>query len=311
MSYTREVRESLARGIPEKACCARAELIALLRCAGSVGFMGAGRYSVEIDLEGEKLALHAESVALRHFEVRASLITASSARLGGLTKHRLAYEGGDAVELLKAISYLDEGSPFGVRSTPPSDALRRECCRRSYLRGAFIGSGSVSEPAKAYGIEFSLPDGREAERVAAILGRGEMRANIVARKGRAVVYVKDGEMVIKALNMMGAHKAALDITNERILKGFNNSVNRQVNCDAQNVERSLNAAREQAAAIKLIDRQRGLRSLPKSLREMAALRLGDEAATLEELGAMSEPPISKSGANNRMRRLMRLADELR
>ena len=309
MPYTAEVRAQIARGPSGKPCCARAELTALIRCSGGAAYVGGGRYTVSIDSGSESAMAYLAKKIERFCGADGTMRLHSSARLGGQEKYRLAYDGAGAERILRFIGNEREPSPF--RSAGGGEAgLERECCRRAYLRGAFLGCGRASDPSKAYSLEFSAPDEGEAARIVRVLSRCGVPSSVAPRKRRAVVYLKEGERIATVLALIGAHRASLAVENERILRGIRNSVNRQVICDERNVDRSLAAARAQIGAIRAIERASGLDSLPASLREIAELRLRHEAASYEELGAMLDPPIGKSGVNNRLRRIGKLAEGL-
>jgi len=295
----------------EKRCCARAELTAMLLNGGSVSFRGEGRYAASISAEQAAVARYAGELVQNHTDLWYTLRMKRSARLGGQVRYQLSFDEDQSAELLSWLDLLDPGAPFGLRQSPSQALTRRECCRRAYLGGAFFVCGWVSAPEKAYELEFAAADEHQAEVLIKTLKRCGVNAKSAVRKNQSVVYVKDGDQVATVLGLIGAHGALLELENVRVLKGVRNAVNRQVNCDARNLESSLGAARRQIEDILYIRDHGGLDALPKPLRQIAELRLEHEEATLVDLGAMLEPPIGKSGVNNRLRRLGEIARGLR
>jgi len=195
------------------------------------------------------------------------------------------------------------------RWRPP--ARPRACCRRSYLRGAFLAAGYVVEPRKGYHLEWVLPSADVASRVVAMLADEGIPAGMMTRKGLAVVYVKEADAIAEVLSAIGAHHAMLEFENVRVLKGMRNRVNRLVNAETANVDKMVAAALRQAEAIRALQARGGLERLPAALRAVAEARLAYPYASLKELGERMDPPLSKSAVGHRMRRLMELADLVR
>ena len=185
-----------------------------------------------------------------------------------------------------------------------------ECCRRAFLRGAFLASGSISDPEKSYHLEFVCTTEKKAGQLVEILKRFGLDGKQILRKRSYVVYLKDGEQIVDALNIMGAHIALMEMENVRIVKGIRNTVNRKLNCEMANITKTVTAANKQVADIQFLSGKIGLNALPENLREIARLRLEYPDATLVELGEMLYPPVGKSGVNHRLRKLGNLAKEL-
>ncbi len=183
----------------------------------------------------------------------------------------------------------------------------RSCCRRAYVRGAFLAAGSVSDPQKSYHLEIVCQDERQAHFLTGLLASFEIDARVILRKKYHVLYVKDGTKIVETLNVMGAHIALMDFENMRILKEMRNSVNRKVNCETANIGKTVTAAQRQIDDIKYLMSIDAYDELPEELKEMARLRISHPEATLKELGELSLPPIGKSGVNHRLRKLSRIA----
>ena len=179
------------------------------------------------------------------------------------------------------------------------------------IRGAFLASGSISDPEKGYHFEIVCSDAKRAEQLQTIIRSFSVDAKIVQRKKSHVVYVKEGAQIVDMLAVMEANVALMDLENIRILKEMRNTVNRKVNCEAANINKTVNAAVRQVEDIQLISKTIGFESLSDGLAQIARLRLQYPDATLKELGMMLNPQVGKSGVNHRLRKLSEIADELR
>ena len=185
------------------------------------------------------------------------------------------------------------------------------CCKRAYIRGAFLAAGSVSDPSKSYHFEIVCHEEFMAHRIAEMLLSFNIDAKVIMRKNHYVLYVKDGEGIVEALNVMGAHVALMDFENTRILKEMRNSVNRKVNCETANIGKTITAAQRQIEDIGILMRNPIYKKLPQTLREMAELRMSNPDATLKELGELFTPPLGKSGVNHRLRKLEEAAEAIK
>ena len=193
----------------------------------------------------------------------------------------------------------------------PRGTLKQQCCRRAFVRGAYLCIGSMSNPGKSYHLEFDCIREADAQLLREIIAAFDIPAKIVERKKYYVVYVKEGSAICDMLNIMGAHVSLMDFENQRIVKEVRNSINRKVNCETANITKTVNAAAAQVKDIMLIQEVTGLGDLPKNLREIAELRLEYQEATLQELGNMLTPPVGKSGVNHRLRKLSEIAESMR
>lgn len=184
------------------------------------------------------------------------------------------------------------------------------CCNAAYIRGAFLGGGSMLDPKKRYHMEFDAKHESYAHQIQDILKSLGIAAKITCRKGRYVVYVKEYEAIADILGAMGAVGAAMELYNISIEKEIRNAANRQANCEIANIDKITNAAFQQIECIKKIEKTIGFDELPETLREIAQIRLKYPDESLKELGEHLNPPIGKSGVNHRLKRIMAIADEL-
>lgn len=191
-----------------------------------------------------------------------------------------------------------------------ADITPLDCCRAAYVRGAFLGGGSVSDPKVRYHMEFDVKHEAYAEQLAGMLSEMGINAKITSRKSRFTVYVKEYEAIADVLGAIGAVSSAMELYNVSIEKDIRNSVNRQANCELANIDKTTKTASLQIEAIKKIKKHMSLSELPQTLFEMAELRLKYPEESLKELGERLSPPIGKSGVNHRLKRILEIAEKL-
>lgn len=218
----------------------------------------------------------------------------------------------NALEVLRTVKILDDKPTPDVKLDYINGLITQQtCCKRAFIRGAFLSSGTISDPNKAYHFEIIAKTLRQAEELRDILAFFQVKAKIVSRKNHFVVYLKEGSHIVDILNVMGAHKSLMDLENVRIVKEMRASVNRKVNCETANISKMINASVKQIDDIEYIEKKIGLSNLPKTLGEMATVRLEHPDTPLKELGEYLSTPIGKSGVNHRLRRISEIADKLR
>ena len=287
MSFSAEVKEELAKHISPARHCQMAELSAMLHYAGQYGLMEDGTLTIGFQSENEAV--------LRK----------------GFTLLKKAYNI-DTVIGVKGQKKADLLAIMGDLSGPADTSLLKQaCCRRAFIRGAFLSCGSISDPTKGYHLEFVCNNRTQAEQLQEIIGQFDIEAKIVCRKKYFVVYVKEGAGIVELLNIMEAHVALMNLENLRILKEMRNSINRRVNCEAANIQKTVQASTRQVEDIIYLRDYYGFSRLPDNLREMAEVRLAYPEAALKELGEYLAPPVGKSGVNHRLRKLSELAEKLR
>ena len=182
---------------------------------------------------------------------------------------------------------------------------------KGLIRDAFLQSGSISDPEKFYHLEIVFSEYNDAVQIKKLMESFSLGAKIAMRKGHHVVYLKEGAQIADMLRIMEAPLALMEFENIRILKEMRNSINRQVNCEAANLGKTISAAVKQLEDIKFISSKVGLDNLPESLAETARKRLEYPEATLKELGELMDPPLGKSGVNHRLKNLSAMAEDLR
>ena len=312
MSFSSEVKEELSRQISRSRHCQLAELAAILGFSGRVEGMG----------KECRLAVHTENITLARkyftlmkntFGINGAVSVRQNAYLHKGRTCIVTVWGKEAVDkVMLGMKWVDEQGEFLPRKDLADGRLvQNTCCRRAFVRGAFLSSGSMSDPEKSYHFEIVCPNETKARQMQEMINSFSLDAKIVQRKKCYVVYLKEGSQIVDILNVMEAHVALMNLENVRILKEMRNSVNRQVNCETANINKTVNAAVKQMEDINYIAQTAGLSTLSEGLQEMARLRLQFPEAPLKELGAMLSPPVGKSGVNHRLRKLSSIAEELK
>ena len=305
MSFTAEVKEELSRVELKRQCCQRAELAALVRIEGTLHITGRERFRLEIATETAPVArktiklLHGIYDLKTELTVRRSVLHKTNNYLiTVISQPRLP-------QALHELGILDEAMNLTYGIVPR--LVRRDCCAVSYLRGAFLGGGFVADPHGDFHFELTAETEQLAEDLVALMARFGMHARIIQRRGLHAVYLKGAEPIVTFLALVGAHQALLRTEDVRIFKSMRNEVNRLVNAETANIQKSAEAAMAQLEAIRVLEATRGLASLPPALRELAELRLEHPDVSLRELGELADPPLSKSAVYHRIRRLEELA----
>lgn len=313
MSFSSTAKDELIRLPLGKSCCILSELSALTQTSGSLALRGLGRVQVTYRVENAALARRIFLLLRTQLNITARLHFVQHARLGGRRSCVLTLGDQDSQTLLIALHMMerDEEGNISLKRTAPRHPMTRQCCRRAFLRGAFLGCGSMTNPEKSYHFEWVAEDQSLRQTLAKLLDKSGLPVHEHVRKGQNVMYLKGAQQIADMLALMGASQAVLEMENIRITKQMRAGANRASNCDEHNSEKMLNAADEQIEAIKLISIQRGLFTLPPGLQEIARLRLEHTSLSLNELGQLMDPPVGKSGVNHRMRRLMNIAKEIR
>ena len=311
MSFTSEIKSEIARTLPRTECCAVSEICCALLTSGGISFRGPGRYSVSLETADAAAAKHYYRILRDFFSFEGDISALRTSAFGGRTQYRLTIPSGDVNALLERLCLTDSTALFGIRSVPDESLFRYSCCRRSFLRSAFLMVGSASPPEKAHHVEFACPNEEFAIFVKNLLLFFEFHAKISVRKTRYVVYLKQKEVIADVLRLIGASSATLRYENAMIGKELANRVNRQMNCDDSNIDRTVRASARQLEDIRLIESEVGLDRLPPTLRAYAHSRLANPSLSLSALGETLDPPVTKSGIAARARRLASVADRLR
>lgn len=309
MSFSSKAKNDLARLTSDDRCCHLAELSGILRVSGSLQ-PGPGGMGALLVTENAAVARLIFTLFKKTFGVHAEVLAATNRTLN--KGHTYTVRLTHAEDTLKTLGIIDVNEDgLAIHPGVPGQLLKKSCCRRAYLRGVFLGSGSVSDPEKAYHLEFVTHDPTYAESLKNLINSYELSAKTVARKQNIIVYLKEGDQIVDMLNIIGAHTALMAFEDVRIIKQMRNDVNRIVNCETANLNKTVDAAVRQIHAIETIRNTLGLSSLPDTLAEIAELRLEHTDLTLTELGALLSPPVGKSGVNHRLKKLEKIAQTIK
>lgn len=306
MSFSSEVKEEIANHMGKAPHCKIAEIAGLFAVYGRI--IPGKREKVVVKFSTENL-----TVARKYFILVKKAFDISMEGIATPHQFQMFITNQDEVlRFLKALKIVNESGDFYRGYQLVHELLiQRECCKRAFVRGMFLASGSVTNPNKGYHLEFVAGGRKRAEELQKILHVFQVDAKIVERKKTHVVYLKEGSQIVDILNVMEAHISLMKLENVRIVKEMRNSINRQVNCETANIKKTVSAATKQIDDILYIRDHIGFGSLSKGLEQIATLRITHSEASLKELGEMLDPPIGKSGVNHRLRKLSEMAEELR
>ena len=313
MSFSSKVKEELSKDCNNPRHCCIAETAAIISMCGKVIFDEKDRVRIEIHTENVTVARKYFTLLKKTYNINTDISIRHSSSLNKNRSYVLSVNDDETARKILMTCRLMK--PFGVIeedfSISDSLIIQRECCKRAFLRGAFLAAGSVSDPVKTYHFEIVCLSEAKAKQLQMIMETFNINARVIKRRKYFVVYVKDSSQVVDLLNIMGAYNALMDMENVRIVKDMRNNVNRKVNCETANINKTVSAAVKQIEDIRFIQMSSAFDELPESLQEMAELRVRYPEATLAELGQLLDTPVGKSGVNHRLKKISLFADELR
>lgn len=310
MYFSAECKKELCRLKAEKDCCRLAELSALYTTLGSLNLLGRGRFSIQFGGENMAVCRRVLLLVKQIFAITPQLHYADHARFGGRRSCVITIGPMDSPAVLAALG-MGEVKEDGVSLSSPAPRLpiTRVCCMKAYLRGLFLGGGTLSSPEGDCHMELPCHEESVRQTAARCVQRLNLPIHYSTRHERPYMYWKKAEQVVELLRQLGAPQCAGQLEESHIRRQVFTRVSRSINCDQANVKKTVTAGEQQLALIRRLEEAGRLPSLPPALREMAEMRLAAPEANLNELAAMFHPPLSKSGANNRLRRLAALAKE--
>ncbi len=314
MSFSSTTKNELSRIELGETCCALAELAALVRMNGTIQILGMKRINLKFTTENAAIARRIFSILKMIYDTDVEVMVRRNRQLKKNNNYHIVVNDKKiSNRILEDVGFINKDGTnlFNPRYKMPKKNISKRCCRRSYVRGAFLGGGSISNPEKTYHLEFVTNNEEHAKDLSEIINSFDLNSKIVLRKDNFVVYIKEGEQIVDLLNIIGAHQALLKLEDIRVLKDVRNNINRIVNCETANLGKTIDASMRQIEQIEIIKSHLGLNKLPSNLREIAEVRLDNPDASLKEIGEMLNPPIGKSGVNHRFRKLEQLAEEIR
>lgn len=312
MSFSGNVKEELSEHWSSARHCQIAELAAILGLCGSIIINSRNEYRVKVHTENKAVARKVFTLIKKTFNIESDISIRRNIQKQSVSYSVVVKQHQDALRVLQAVKLIDEHLDGfeEVRIVNPI-VVQQTCCKRAFIRGAFLAAGSMSDPKKAYHFEIVCAAEPMAEQIRELMSSFSMDAKIVQRKKSYVVYLKEGSQIVDILNIMEAHVSLMELENVRILKEMRNTVNRKVNCETANLNKTVSAAVKQLEDITYLRDTIGLEKLSEGLEEVASARLSHPDASLKELGALLSPPVGKSGVNHRLRKLGDLAEKVR
>lgn len=307
MSFAALTKKELTM-VESSPCCEKAEMSALIRMNGSVQLSNK-RIVLDISTENAAIARRIYSLLKKHYQVHTELLVRKKMRLKKNNVYIVRIPA-RVEEILKDLKIVSEGFVFtdGIDES----MVRKNCCKRAYLRGAFMAGGSVNNPeGSSYHLEIASMYEEHCKALVSLADDFHLNARCIERKKGFILYIKEGEKIIEFLNLIGAHQALFKFEDVRIMRDMRNSVNRIVNCETANLNKTISAAVRQIENIKFLEKEIGLDKLPDKLREVAEIRLAHPDINLKEVGEMLKGSVSKSGVNHRLRKIDELAEKLR
>lgn len=307
LSFAAQTKKELTL-IESSPCCEKAELSALIRMNGTVQVSNQ-RIVLDISTENAAIARRIYTLLKKQFHIHTEILVRKKMRLKKNNVYIVRVPS-QVEEVLSQLHIVSEGFQF----TPGIDKriVKNTCCKRAYLRGAFLAGGSVNNPeGPSYHLEIASMYEAHCQALCQLSNRFHLNARCIERKKGFILYIKEGEKIIEFLNVIGAHQALLHFEDVRIMKDMRNSVNRLVNCETANLNKTIGAAVRQIDNIRLLERVIGLENLPEKLREVAEIRLKHPDMNLKEVGGLLKGRVSKSGVNHRLRKIDEMAERLR
>ena len=309
MSFSSDVKEELSTRIDMARHCQIAEFAAIMGMSGRIRRASGKRMQIEMSTENE-IARYKFIVLLEQiFDIDTGdiIYVSKSSRDTTIRIENQEY----VAKILQTLKWADETFDNIEPVFVDPRIVQKDCCKKAFIRGAFIERGSISDPNKFYHYEIVCKYEEDADILMDMLRFFGLDAKVIVRKNSFVVYMKEGNNITDTLNLMGAVVSQMNLYNVMILKGISNDVNRKVNCETANLNKTIEAAVKQIKDIELIRDTVGLDSLSDSLMQVALLRLENPDMSLQGLGELLDPPVGKSGVNHRLRKIGEKADELR
>ncbi|ASN04760.1 DNA-binding protein WhiA [Virgibacillus necropolis] len=308
MSFASEIKKELT-SIEVDSCCTFAELSALIRMNGAIS-VSKQEYLLDVQTENAAIARRIYTLIKSQYDIPVELLVRRKMKL----KKNNVYIVRMKEKVRKLLSDLDIlQEPYTFVRSISSTYIKKSCCKKAYLRGAFLAGGSINNPeTSSYHLEIFNFYQEHNDALCDLLNKFNLSARKLERKSGFITYIKEAEKMTKFLSIIGAHNALFKFEDVRIIRDMRNSVNRIVNCETANLNKTIGAAFRQIENIKLIDQKVGLEELPDKLKEIAELRVQHEDISLKELGELvTTGKISKSGVNHRLKKIDQYADKIR
>lgn len=311
MSFSLEIKEELETRIDTAKHCQIAEFAAIMAFCGKVRRMTGGLMGLELTTENEVVRRKVVELAIKAFSASEESFEVEYEGKNNRIINIFINDEKLIAKILMAIKWCDDNFTVVEPVFVNHRIIQKECCKRAFIRGAFLAAGSISDPNKSYHYEIVCEYEEDAVQMQELLKFFNLDAKIIQRKRNYVTYIKEGNNITDVLNIMGAFVSQMKLYNVMILKGMRNDVNRKVNCETANLNKTIEAAVKQIRDIEYVRDTVGLESLSDGLREVAEIRLKNPDMKLKDIGELLNPPVGKSGVNHRLRKISELAQKLR
>lgn len=297
MSFCAEIKKEISVSPLPHACCRRAFAYGLLECAHKFG------------LDDMSIQTEHRAVAAAYAAVITALYEDVSFFEQTLPRKNSSYYTVSVADESDRRIMLDSFGHTGTESSVRLNRANLDCdyCATAYLRGAFLACGAISDPETDYHLEMPFALYKLSQDMMTLFSEQGINMKYIVRKGYHVLYLKDSDTIADFLTMIGAQNASLQLYQTMMMKDIRNKVNRQTNCESANLDKTVAAAAGQLEAVRHIEATCGLGALPDELEELARLRLEHPEYSLRELGEALDPPLTRSGINHRLKRIMEFA----
>ena len=311
MSFSLEIKEELETRIDTAKHCQIAEFAAIMAFCGKVRRRTGGLMGLELTTENEVVRRKVVELAIKAFSASEESFEVEYEGKNNRIINIFINDEKLIAKILMAIKWCDDNFTVVEPVFVNHRIIQKECCKRAFIRGAFLAAGSISDPNKSYHYEIVCEYEEDAVQMQELLKFFNLDAKIIQRKRNYVTDIKEGNNITDVLNIMGAFVSQMKLYNVMILKGMRNDVNRKVNCETANLNKTIEAAVKQIRDIEYVRDTVGLESLSDGLREVAEIRLKNPDMKLKDIGELLNPPVGKSGVNHRLRKISELAQKLR
>jgi len=321
MSFATDAKLEVLKSQIDNDCCSIAFLSAIIKCSGELSMSANHESKVEIYTEIKELFDKIKVIIEQYYGKECKMSLMEDTNISKSSRYKITLPSEITEQLLKdlGIMKIDSEGLLCIENGISDFVVMDECCKRSYIKGAFVACATSNIIIKnydngrsnsGYHLEFVFNFEKIAEDFLKVLQSFEISAKITTRKNSPIVYIKEYQLICDALALVGANKSVLKLQNEAAIREVRNNVNRQNNCLNANLNKTVNAAVRQLKAIKTIQDNMGLESLNEGLMELALLRLANPEASLEELRALSTQKLTKSGINHRFAKMLEMANKI-
>lgn len=309
MSFSSEIKDEVAKIKVDDYKLILSELAGITPMCGILNFKN-NKISMEYITENAPVARRIFTFLRRSFGFNVEVKNVRSTQLKKNVFIIYISQDESCRLLLDELKYIKGASVFMINYAP-TDLIKTSNEKKAYIRGAFMGSGSITDPKKGYHLEFVSENESNAYFLRDVINGFGLNSKVIMRKEKYIIYIKDSEQISDFLSLIGAYNSVLNYENIRVIKEMRNNVNRIVNCETANLNKTVKSSYDQVEDIKLIEKEMGIENLDEDLKVIAKIRLENRSMSLNDIANSLEPKISKSTVNYRFKKLRRIANKLR